>query len=254
MKDILEIVIEIAREAGQIFKNNRNFEIHEKTDISNIVTSMDVQIQNQVIQKLLNCPIDACIYAEEQGKQEMNEGYVWVIDPIDGTTNYAYDYKWSCISIALLFQKQVQIGVIYNPYLDEVFYAQKNKGAYCNGNRIHVTNHFLKNSICAIGTSPYYPELMDISFNRIKALFSYSKDIRRSGSAALDLCSLASGRVDAFYEQRLSPWDFAAGSLIIQEAGGIIESLEEFSFENNISIVAGNSNNFQEIVDTIKKA
>ena len=183
----------------------------------------------------------------------MNDGYVWVVDPSDGTTNYAYDYKFSCISIALLNHKEPCLAVVYNPYLKEAFYAIKDQGAYCNDKKIKVTTHSLSSSVCTIGTSPYYKEYADITFERMKKVFKNCRDIRRSGSAALDLCYLAAGRIDAFYEQKLSPWDYAAGTLIVKEAGGIIDSLDCFCFDQPISIVAGNPVNYEDFKNTLEE-
>lgn len=252
---MIEQVIKIAKEAGTLFRNQRDFEIQEKTDVANIVTSMDLKIQNMVLDKLQKLLPEASIYAEENDVRQMNDGYVWVVDPIDGTTNYAYDFKFSCISIALLYKKEEYLAVVYNPYLDEVFYAQKNKGAYLNSNRIHVSNNDCASSICTIGTSPYYKEYADETFKVMKNVFINTRDIRRTGSAALDLCYLACGRIDAFYERLLSPWDYAAGSLIIKEAGGTIETLSPYtwSFENTQPIVATNSINHDDFLEIIKK-
>ena len=252
---LLEQTILIAREAGSKIKNDRDFKIHEKTDATNIVTSMDIEIQNIVLSKLHTLLPEASVYAEENDVREMSDGYVWVVDPIDGTTNFAYDLKQSCISIGLLYQKEGYMGVVYNPYLDEVYYAIKGKGAYINGKPIHVTDNMIEHSLFCIGTSPYYKEAMaDETFDIIKRLFLKGRDIRRSGSAALDLCYVACGRYDGFYERLLSPWDYAAGATIIKEAGGIIETIEPYTwtYETAIPIVAGNSNNFSSMLDIIK--
>ena len=254
MNEFFEKVIQIAKDAGDAFRDNRDFEIEEKGDIANIVTSMDVKTQNYCIEKLLELMPESSVYAEEEGVREMTDGYVWVIDPIDGTTNYAYDAKRSCISIGLLYKKEAYFGVVYNPYLKETFYALKGEGAYVDGKRIHVTNNPIQASICTIGTSPYYKHLADDTFDMMKKIFINARDIRRTGSAALELCELAAGRTDCFYERLLSPWDYAAGAIVVTEAGGIIETLDPYTwnFETAIPIVAGNENNFKDFKELIK--
>ena len=169
-------------------------------------------------------------------------GKYFIVDPIDGTTNFIKDYHVSCISVGLLEDGEVKIGVIYNPYLDEMFWAVKGKGAYCNGRRIHVSEQPLGNGLILFGASPYYKELHKKSFEMAYELFSPALDIRRSGSAALDLCSIAAGRAELYFELKLSPWDYAAGSLIVEEAGGIVTTVEgeKLSFDRPCSVMAKN--------------
>lgn len=251
---LLEQVIEIAKEAGTKIKNERNFEVHEKGDAANIVTDMDIQIQKMVLSKLETLLPNASFYAEEEGQRDMNDGFVWVVDPIDGTTNYAYDLHTSCISIGLLYQKQGYLGVVYNPYLDECFYARKGCGAYLNGNPIHVSENDIAHSLFSVGTTPYDKDHAQETFDKLKRLFLVGKDIRRSGSAAIDLCNLAAGRYDGFYECALAPWDYAASETIIKEAGGIIDTMAPYTwgYEGSITIVAGNKNNIEDLKEILK--
>ena len=124
--------------------------------------------------------------------------------------------------MGLALHGTMEIGVVYNPYSNEMFYAQRGKGAFLNGQPLHVSSNRLEEGLVCFGTSPYYAELIDQTFDLVKTLHKASLDVRRSGSAALDLCDIASGRCELFFECRLSPWDYAAGSLIVQEAGGRI--------------------------------
>ena len=254
-KQLLEQMIDIAKVAGMRIKNERNFEVKKKgNDSANIVTTMDIKVQNILISQLGKLLPDACFYAEEDDVRQMNDGYVWVVDPIDGTSNYAYDLKCSCVSIGLIYQKEGYIGVIYNPYLDECFYAIKGQGAYLNGQAIHVSDHDIKNSLFCMGTTPYNKAMADETFDKMKRLFLAGRDIRRSGSAAIDLCNLAAGRYDGFYECALAPWDYAAGATIIKEAGGIIETMAPYTwgYEGSITIIAGNKNNIDELKELLK--
>lgn len=171
---------------------------------------------------------------EEEKHKKLPEGYAFIIDPIDGTTNFMIGYNCSCISIALLKGGEPVIGVIYNPYANEVFTAIKGQGAYLNDEPIHVRDEKIQKSIVVVGTAPYYEDMFEISFEKIYKVFKHCIDIRRSGSAAIDLCNVASGRVGLYFEQSLCPWDYAAGFLLVKEAAayvhdiGIKPSEEEF--------------------------
>ena len=133
-------------------------------------------------------------------------------------------------------------GVVYNPYLNEVFYAIKDGGAYCNGKQIHVSDSDLSNALILFGTSPYDKNLSERTFQLAAQYLSQGLDLRRSGSAALDLCTVAAGRAELYFELQTSPWDFAAGKLIVEEAGGVVTTLdgEELSFYKKSSILAKN--------------
>ena len=147
-----------------------------------------------------------------------------IVDPIDGTTNFIKDYHTSCISVGIINDGIKAAGVVYNPYLNEMYYAIKGEGAFLNDKRIHVSDEPLSNGIVLFGTSPYYEELNEKSFEMAFDYFKKALDIRRSGSAAIDLCSIAAGRAEVYFELRLSPWDYAAASLILTEAGGYFQS------------------------------
>lgn len=176
------------------------------------------------------------------------DGFLWVIDPIDGTTNYIYDYRHSAISVALLEHHEAVFGAVYDPYLDEMFIAAKGQGAYRNDERIHVSQRELASSLIMCGTTPYEKEFAQETFDIMRRMFLAGKDIRRSGSAVLDLCYVACGRVDGFYEQRLSPWDYAAGVLLILEAGGKIVTLDgDMQYAKRIGLIAGNAANVEDL-------
>lgn len=132
--------------------------------------------------------------------------------------------------------------MVYNPYSDEMFTAQKGQGAFCNGKEIRVSRQPLENGIVLFGTSPYYEELNEESFKKAFDYFKKALDIRRSGSAALDLCSIAAGRAELYFELRLSPWDFAAGALLVKEAGGKVTTVDgqEITYDKPCSVLASN--------------
>ncbi|MDQ0363217.1 inositol monophosphatase family protein [Breznakia pachnodae] len=254
MNTIMKEMIDIAKEAGIRIKNDRDFSVSEKTDAANIVTTMDTQIQNFILGRLEQLLPEAKVIAEEDNVHSFDNGYVWIVDPIDGTTNYAYDCKHSCISIALLNENDGYIGVVYNPYLDELFYAKKGEGSFLNGKPLNVTDCSMNESLVIMGTAPYRKDKADYTFEIAKRLFVNGRDIRRSGSAVLDLCYVACGRYDAFFEADLAVWDRAAAALIISEAGGIVEAIEPdvWNYERSIGVIAGNKNNIKDLKALVK--
>lgn len=232
MKDItkvLEEIIMLAKDCGQIMlKADRNdIGVKDKAGKANFVTDYDCKIQ-KIVQEKLSEIIPEAEFLGEEDDCEINRDaeYIFVVDPIDGTTNFIKDYHMSCISIGLVRNGKRYLGVVHNPYLNETFHAIAGNGAYLNNKPIHVSNEELENSIVLFGSSPYNPELAKASFDKAYEFFNKCLDVRRSGSAALDLCSVASGRAEIFFELILSPWDYAAGALIVEEAGGIVTSLD----------------------------
>lgn len=222
---LLEQIKDVAKYCGGIILNadRSDIGVSDKAGKANFVTKYDCKVQKiaqEMLEKIL--PEAEFLGEEEDSKIDDTKEYVFVVDPIDGTTNFIKDYHMSCISIGLVRNHERYIGVVYNPYLDELFHAIKGKGAYLNGERIHVSDEDLSNGIVLFGSAPYNTELAKKSFDLAYELFNKALDIRRSGSAAIDLCSIACGRAEFYFELLLSPWDFAAGSLIVEEAGGIV--------------------------------
>ena len=226
---ILDEIIAAAKECGQVMlqADRSNIGIKDKAGKANFVTRYDCKIQEMLQMKLAQILPAAEFFGEEEDCQiDRNAEYIFVVDPIDGTTNFIKDYHMSCISIGLLRNGKRYLGVVHNPYLDETFYAISGEGAYMNGNTIHVSDDSLENSIVLFGSSPYNTELAKASFELAYEYFQKCLDIRRSGSAALDLCAIASGRAEIYFELILFPWAFAAGALIVEEAGGVVTTVE----------------------------
>ena len=226
---ILDEIIAAAKECGQVMlqADRSNIGIKDKAGKANFVTRYDCKIQEMLQMKLAQILPAAEFFGEEEDCQiDRNAEYIFVVDPIDGTTNFIKDYHMSCISIGLLRNGKRYLGVVHNPCLDETFYAISGEGAYMNGNTIHVSDDSLENSIVLFGSSPYNTELAKASFELAYEYFQKCLDIRRSGSAALDLCAIASGRAEIYFELILFPWDFAAGALIVEEAGGVVTTVE----------------------------
>lgn len=227
--ELLEKIIEVAKNCGDIIKtaDRTDILISDKAGKANFVTEYDCKVQQYAKEKLMEILPEAGFLGEEEETQiDTSKEYIFIVDPIDGTTNFIKDYKVSCVSIGLIKNGERYIGVVYNPYLDELFCGLKGEGAYLNGKRIHVSSEELSNGLVLFGSSPYNTELAKISFEKAYEFFTKALDIRRSGSAALDLCSVAAGRAELYFEMLISPWDFAAGALILEEAGGIVTTIE----------------------------
>lgn len=215
----------IARKAGKMILEYRDAAIHQKEGHYNFVTDADVSVQNFLKDALLSLLPGAHFFAEEQENNPLTEEATFVVDPIDGTNNFMRGRNLSAVSIALLKKKQPLLGVIYNPYADEMFTAEKGKGAWLNGTSIHVSDIAFENAIVSYGTSPYDAELAKRTMKLAEQFLLKAGDLRRTGSAAIDLSDVACGRSDIMFEMRLRPWDVAAGSLLIAEAGGYFFSM-----------------------------
>lgn len=232
-------------DCGQTIKNadRSSIVVSEKEGKANFVTSYDKNIQETIRERLLTVFPSAVFVGEEEDIHEsIEKGYAFIVDPIDGTTNFMKDYHCSCISVGMTYNGRLLAGVVYNPYLEEIYYAREGKGAYCNGKPIHVSNEKIENGIVLFGTAPYYVELKEKTFALAMDYYDRALDLRRSGSAALDLCAIAAGRAEVFFECVLSPWDYAAGTLLIREAGGTVTTLEggDITLEKKCSIFATN--------------
>lgn len=251
---MLEEIKEIAYAVGQMFLERETFKTDEKAGSNNIVTSMDLKAQEYIIKECQKILPEAKFIAEEKENIVLSDEYTWIIDPLDGTTNFAYDYQFSAVSIALAKNREVIYGVVYNPYLDQMFSAEKGKGSYLNDQKLSVSNFELKDALLAVGTSPYNKDKSSITFTKLQKCFENARDLRRSGSAALDICYVASGKVDGFYEEVLAIWDYAAASLILTEAGGEIGAygVELFKELNAVTVVGSNGRFQLELVDIVK--
>ena len=224
-----ESIQNILREAGQMMLEAKNIEnaVQEKEGPANFVTRYDVAVQQLLRQKLLALRPNAHFVGEEgDARDDVLHGEAFIVDPIDGTTNFIKHYDASAVSVALTRDGEVVMGATYNPYRDEFFYAEKGRGATCNGKVISVAESDLAQSLVCFGTSPYYPELIPRTFALAQALLTHALDLRRSGSAVIDICDVARGRIGLMFELKLSPWDYAAASLILTEAGGRISQLD----------------------------
>lgn len=240
--EIQEIIALI--QETKVFVENRERAGHIKTKgRADYVTQVDTDIQNFLARELGNRFPGIQFLGEEEGLHEMSGDIYWILDPIDGTTNLIHDYQHSVVSLALYEKGEITLGIIYDPFREDVYYAQKGQGSFLNGNPIHVSDaETLDETIISVGTSPYDRELAEENFRRIQRVFGKAQDIRRTGTAAMDLAYVACGRTGGFFEPRLSPWDFAAGLLLVQEAGGRVTDFagEPLFFSRRGSVVASN--------------
>lgn len=229
-KHLLPEVINIVKDCEKILLNATDVErkIHQKAGKGNFVTDYDSKVQSILRSRLLELLPEAVFLGEEDQMDhtDISKGYAFVVDPIDGTANFTRNYHASCISVALTLDGLPVLGVVHNPYLKETFSALRGKGSYLNGEQIYASDRTLQEGLILFGTAPYHTDLIQKSFQVAYRYMSRAEDLRRSGSAAMDLCMVACGRAEFFFELTLCPWDYAAGALIVEEAGGFVSDLQ----------------------------
>lgn len=224
--------------------------------VADFVTKVDTSIQAYLKAELFKLYPDIQFMGEEGGNSEIDfSKKVWILDPVDGTTNLIHDFKMSAVSLGLIDNGEPVLGIIYNPFSEELFCAEKGKGAFLNGEKISVsTENQLIKSLVAFGTSPYEKDLADVNFDILKRVYLHTSDIRRGGSAALDLAYVACGRADAYFERNLKPWDYCAGICVLNEAGGKVSDMHggKICFDRNSDMLATNSLLHNELLDLVK--
>ena len=253
---MLNIAVRAARNAGDLIQrsseNISQLTINKKSK-NDFVSEVDRMAEQEIIQIIKQAYPDHGIIAEESGEQKGND-FTWIIDPLDGTTNYLHGYPQYAVSIALKKGNKIELGVVYDPLKDELFTATRGGGAMLNNRRIRVSKQIdLSTALLGTGFPFKYPQHLDAYIGMFKTLTPATAGIRRAGSAAIDLAYLATGRLDGFWEIGLKEWDMAAGVLLIQEAGGVIT---DFSFKDQYlrsgNIIAGNPKMHQAIFQAIE--
>jgi myo-inositol-1(or 4)-monophosphatase len=251
------VAIDAARAAGQLLKNelSGSRRIAYKGSPTNLVTEMDARVEELIVGRLAAAFPDDAVLAEERGASAGRSGRRWIIDPLDGTTNYAHGFPAFGVSIALESATRVELGVIYDPNLDELFVAERGRGATVNDQALAVsTTATLDESLLATGF-PY--DIREGGDNNLKEYAAFSvraRAVRRMGSAVLYLAWLASGRLDGYWELRLGPWDVAAGSLIVEEAGGRITNLSGGALElDSPTLVATNGRIHSAVLQVLRE-
>jgi myo-inositol-1(or 4)-monophosphatase len=257
MHPMLNIAIRAARVSGDLIQRSSEkvskLTVNKKSK-NDFVTEVDLMAEQEIIKIIKTAYPDHSILAEESGETPGNH-YTWVIDPLDGTTNYLHGYPQYAVSIALKNKGKTEIGVIYDPLRDELFTAEKGGGAMLNNRRLRVSKQVeLSTALLGTGFPFKYPEHLDTYLKMFKDLTNKTAGIRRAGSAALDLAYVALGRLDGFWEIGLKEWDLAAGVLLIQEAGGVAT---DFSFNENYpqsgNIITGNPKMHQAMFQIIQQ-
>ncbi len=256
--EFLKTAVTAARLSGDIIMKNlgnlsdKDIETKKAFDF---VTNVDRWSEAVIMQTIREKFPSHIFLTEETLKQEGKDKYRWIIDPLDGTTNFIHSFPMFSVSIALEYLGEIILGVVFDPLKDELFHAVKGKGSFLNNKKIKTSGiSSLQNSLIATGFPFRKKEMIEHYLTAFRSVFDKVSDIRRAGSAALDLAYIASGRFEGFFELNLSPWDIAAGSLLIKEAGGIVSDFSgggDYILTGNI--VAGNKETHPQILGIIKQ-
>ena len=253
----IEIVKAIVRAAATLMDRTGGFAVKEKGARENIVTSSDLAVQHFLTRELRDrYPEVGFLCEEEDMKDIQGHEAVWVIDPIDGTYNYSRGNENCCISVALVQNGEPLIGVVYSPWRNELYTAEKWKGAFCNGRPIHVSDRPFEKGLLFTAMSLYRKDLAKTCSDIIYDIYMECNDVRRTGSAAVELCLMAAGFAELYFEMRLMPWDYAAAALILKEAGGSVldfEGKEPSPFRQSFVVAANSEESCLRLLDTVRR-
>ena len=260
--NLLQSIIDIVVQASGLMLTD-DFKVSEKGSVSNIVTSSDIAVQEFLRSRLSTLLPDCGFLCEEEDAHDLSHEYIWIIDPIDGTANYARGIRECGICVGLRHNSQMEMAVVYLPRTDELFTAERGKGAFLHhpeskkpSEQLHVSNRPFSDCIMFTALSLYHKEYAQVSRDIIYDVFMTCNDIRRFGSAASEICYLATGICELFFEYILSPWDFAAASLILEEAGGVLCDLEGNPLDHTkpSGILAANcQENLDQLLEIVRK-
>ena len=256
MHPTVNIAVRAARAAGDIILRYHNqvdlLTIENKSE-NDFVSEVDKTAETAIINEIKKAFPEHSILGEESGKMIGDNDYQWIIDPLDGTTNYLHGYPQYAVSIALVEKGITTHAVIYDPFKEELYTASRGEGAYLNNERIRVTSsNGLKDTLIGTGFPFKHPQHLDSYIETFRAIHPHVSGIRRAGAAALDLAYLAAGRLDGFWEIGLNSWDMAAGALMVKEAGGFIGDFSgRDKYMETGNVVAGNSDVYKQILKKI---
>jgi len=250
---MIKKVIEIVKNSSLITKDK--FDVFQKDGCANIVTSCDIAISTFLREKLKELIPGSSFFDEEIGKEKIAD-YEWIVDPIDGTTNFSRRLNQYAISVALKHNNEIILGVVYLPSTDEVFYATES-GAFLNNQPISVSNRKFEDSLFCTAMSLYDKSKAKACSDIIYDTYMQCNDVRRFGSCAVELCYLACGKCDLYFEIRVFPWDFAAAAYILQKAGGVVTSFDNspltYGKEPEILIGSNSIGNYEKLNEIINK-
>ncbi len=255
MTDLLKKVCVAVLSAASIMQNT-DFSLEVKGEKENLVTTNDKKIQEFLYSELRKIVSGSGFLGEESVTSFNEAEYVWIVDPIDGTNNYVRGMRDCAVSVALERKGELILGVVYSPFTDELFSAEKGQGAFLNGKPIYVSDKSFDKGILCTAFSLYKKSLADICINIVRDMYAECMDFRRFGSAAMELCYLASGKCDLYFEICVHPWDYAAAAVVLREAGGFICALNQMppSTRKATPIIAANTEeNLRKIVNYTKK-
>lgn len=222
-------LLKAAESAGKVLRENfdSSFTVSNKEGINNLVTEIDHKSEEVIFSIIKQDFPDHHILSEESGELVQDSAYKWIIDPIDGTVNYANGIPICCVSIGIEKEGKMVLGAVYNPFLNEMFFAERGSGAFLNDKKIRVSDQDALINSCLVTGFPYtYLDMPNGPLQVFEKFIRKGIPVRRLGSAAIDLCWVAAGRFDGFYEHKLSAWDSAAGFLLVEEAGGKVTDLQ----------------------------
>ena len=247
---------QLMRQAGTMLLDRSSFTVFEKEGHANYVTERDKEVQSFLMEGLAKILPEATFFAEEKENAALGSEPTFLIDPIDGTLNFMHGREASAISVALLENSQPIWGGIYQPYTGRLFHARRGDGAFCNDTPIHTANNPFHKGVTAFGTAPYNTELHPTTLRAAGLFLAETADLRRTGSAALDLCDVACGRSDVYWELMLSPWDYGAGALILTESGGMVSRADgsPLSFECPGTVLAASPACYEKALSLLRKS
>lgn len=227
-EELLEQASQAVRRAGALFGHREMVEQIRQKGVTDFVTQVDLAVQKQLREELKAIAPEVQFMGEEQDNRGLDfSRAVWILDPVDGTMNLIHGFRHSAVSLALAEEGQVTMALVYDPCADELFTALTGKGAFCNGRLISVSSaRRLADALVDVGTNPSEREKADRMFRWMRGIYDHCHDIRRIGAASLCLAYVADGRLDAYVEDGLKPWDYAAGMLLVREAGGMAATPE----------------------------
>ena len=254
---ILDTALEISDQAAELIRisSKKIKSFKSKGEISNLVTQTDIEADKLISSKIKESFPEHNIVSEELGSNNLHSDYTWYIDPIDGTNNFVHNYPSFAVSIGIFYKDNPFAGVVYDIPNSEKYYALKNQGSYCNHSQISVskTKKF-KEGLFVTGFIPYDEKYIDKNLQIIKNINLNSHGVRRLGAASLDMCHVAKGVLEGFWEYNLQPWDTAAGNIIVTEAGGTVSNDKNKNFNFDKCIIASNGKVHDEFVDIIQKS
>lgn len=255
-REIFDQIEQIVVQAGSLIEDVQGVsELTAKEGHSNFVTRYDSMVQEYLISHFRSLLPEAGYLGEEDGYADSidEKDVLFVIDPIDGTSNFIFGFQCSAVSVALAFEGQIQYGIVYNPFRKELFTAIRGEGAFLNHKPIHITDRSLSEGLTHFGGAPYYPALKKWTYAMQEAVSHHTVDLRELGAASIGICYVACGRCVAYASPLLCTWDYAAAGLVLTEAGGVLSDMDRspLFLQNKTSVIGGTPSAYSELASII---